>query len=303
VVLRPLAVAPFFALALLTECNLRPKEGESCSTLKGRCLSKQDALYCVGLDTHAGTYQKLRCLGPKGCTEAGGRIGCDTTITDLGAVCPEALQATAACAGDGKSMLVCNARKWETQNKCLGAKGCSVSGDTVHCDESVSAAGDTCAHDGGMACTADGKTRLVCKDKKMVASSTCDGPEGCHVRGDDVGCDGLGDLAGAPCEPEGAVGCAADKKTRLVCTNGSLGSPVVCHGAAGCTRKDDKVYCDRSIATEGEPCIGHGNACSTDGKKVLLCKEGTFAEAWGCHTPCKVIGATGPGSEFHVACR
>jgi hypothetical protein len=291
------------ALALVLACNLRPKEGATCKAAKGTCLSATDALYCVGLDVGAGKYERLRCLGVDGCKETMGNFACDTRVTELSSACPESLQGNSACSADAKTMLRCNRHRWELEGNCLGPAGCAEDGKNVRCDESIGSPGDACTDDGRMACTLDGKTRLVCNHKKMVPDAACVGPAGCHVEGSDVLCDGNTQLEGAPCQPDGAIGCAADRKTRLLCKDGILGSPVECHGPNGCARQDDKVYCDRSVAAEGEPCISEGAAaCSVDGAKMLVCKSGTYVAHHACHARCKVSGSTGPGQPFGVEC-
>jgi hypothetical protein len=303
---RRLLVSATFGAGLLLAlaCNLRPKEGASCTTSNGVCLSKTDALFCVGLDVRAGKYEKLRCLGPDGCRQEHGQVHCDMTKTDEGAACLESGQAKSACSADGKGMLLCNFRRWHLQSKCFGAKGCTLDGTTVRCDESIAEAGDACPHDGRVACTADGKVRLVCKGEKMVPGAACGGPAGCHIEGDDAVCDGPAEIEGGPCEPEGSAGCESDGVTHLSCKDGRMGSPVACHGANGCKRVGNDIFCDRSIAEESEPCIVGGvRACSTDGTKVLTCTSRAFVVTGTCRTPCKVVGATTAGAKYSLDCR
>jgi hypothetical protein len=301
----PFAVLAAFLFLVLVQCDLFPRDGASCSSFRGECLSKQDGLFCVGLDVGAGKYRKVRCLGPGGCKEEFlGKVLCDMAKSDVGTPCMDSMKSKAACSDDGKNMLMCVSGEWEQHHRCLGAKACTVDGEMVHCDESVAAEGDECTNEGRTACTLDAKERLVCKDKRMVRGVACTGEKGCHVDGTLVNCDGPAGLPGAPCDTEGASECAADGKTRLSCKDGTLGAPVVCHGSDGCRRADDKIYCDRSRAAEGEPCITEGApACSVDGTKMLTCKGSVFVSTRSCRSPCAVQGATGPGRTYQIDCR
>ena len=88
------------------------------------------------------------------------------------------------CGGDGKY----------TTMSCAGADGkgggCSGSGSTFACDNSISAIGDGCSQVGDVACTADRKAALECgKDNKFTVGETCKGAGGCTIKGDAITCD------------------------------------------------------------------------------------------------------------------
>jgi len=289
----------------LVQCNLGPKEGGKCSSAKGTCLSSTDALFCVGVTTHAGKYERVRCLGPDGCKSSLGTITCDTTRSEVGTACPDSLDGKGACDADDKALLTCAHGRWDTQAKCGGSKGCSSAGTNLSCDQSVGTPGDGCTHEGRMACTSDGRERLVCKDGKMVEELSCGGPAACHVDGTDVSCDGPAHLLGAPCQPEGSAACMADGKTHLSCKGGKNVDPVTCHGAHGCALVEaGMIYCDRSLAEAGEPCVtDKAPACSVDGTQMLACKDGAYATVRACRTSCKIVGSTAYKGQYSVACR
>jgi hypothetical protein len=87
------------------------------------------------------------------------------------------------------------------------------------------------------------------------------------------------------CEPAG-VGSAATPATWV---------EVPCKGAHGCSHKSDADECDDTVAAAGDPCPRSpplDYACSADGAKALVCKEGRYDLWRSCRGPeqCKVEG-------------
>jgi hypothetical protein len=67
---------------------------------------------------------------------------------------------------------------------CRGEGGCRPAGDGVRCDQSLAQEGDACF--GGVACTADMRSFLVCEDARFVRAADC--PTGCTRSGDRATC-------------------------------------------------------------------------------------------------------------------
>jgi hypothetical protein len=88
------------------------------------------------------------------------------------------------------------------------------------------------------------------------------GAEGASCNGDSRDCDGT-DL----------VVCDAGKFRRYPCS-----------GPDGCSF-DHGARCDTRQAAVGASCRGDSNACSRDGKTMLQCKDGRFAERLPCGGP------------------
>jgi hypothetical protein len=143
-------------------------------------------------------------------------------------------------------------------------------------------AGDACTKGSG-ACV-DGKNMLSCQGDKFVQVS-CSGAKGCAVAGEKVTCDFSANKAGDVCstEDEGGAMCGADQKSVITCTKGKFAISA-CGGPEGCKEKDGKSTCDNSIAKVGDACDG-GNACAPDGKNLLECKDGKFAQKMECKGP------------------
>jgi hypothetical protein len=270
-----------------------PREGQPCSKVVAECSGTNEALFCIGSDIGKGRYQKVHCLGPRGCTSTANEVTCDTSRTDEGTPCPETWQAKAACGADQKTMLSCSFRKWEAQGPCRGPEGCRESGDEIVCDNSLSDVGDPCGKDneGKVACSSDRTTRVMCRDGKFVPSLACVGPGRCDASGSSVKCDGMRGIAGGGCSAAGAE-CAASGKAKVSCKSGRFGPEIACLGAHGCQVVDEKVYCDQSIADEGAPCDDDGaTSCASDGKRTLRCQNGAFVAGRACPHACKALAA------------
>lgn len=151
--------------------------------------------------------------------------------------------------------------------------------------------GDSCKNEGEAVC--DGKqTIITCKGGKWEAVS-CKGPEGCAEQGAIVKCDETLAAEGDPCgsQTDEHYSCSTDKKSQLKCESGKWKMVGKCGGPKACEAKFPFVNCDNSISAVGDPCAKEGDAsCSTDGKAILECKGGKFAETQKCDGKCKAEG-------------
>jgi hypothetical protein len=128
---------------------------------------------------------------------------------------------------------------------------------------------------------------------KLVAK--CTGPKACELQGLFVKCDQSIATEGDPCEVakgDKSFACTADKKSELVCTEGSWKLAAKCGGAKGCEVQGLFVKCDNSVAAVGDRCSKSGDAaCSDDGKSILQCKDGQYVVDEPCRTGrCTVDG-------------
>jgi hypothetical protein len=126
----------------------------------------------------------------------------------------------------------------------------------------------------------DPRTELVCQ-KGVFIAAPCKGPMGCRDDGKHLFCDVTGNAEGDTCsrDEEAAAQCIGDKQ-RITCRGGKY-TLDFCRGDDGCSAKGS-VRCDQSKGQEDDPCTGQANACSMDGKRVLVCHGGRFATAAQC---------------------
>ncbi len=183
--------------------------------------------------------------------------------------------AAMSCQGDGKG------------------GGCSGSGTSFACDNSVSAIGDGCSQVGDVACNTDHKAALECgKDNKFAVGETCKGPGGCSIKGDAITCDNDTSDVGDPCHFAGDFACTSDQALVLRCDNHKMTPLNTCRGPKHCRvfelpqEKKVQFDCDDSIAQEGDPCdTANEQACTADKKSVLVCKGNKFTSATPCPGP------------------
>jgi hypothetical protein len=178
------------------------------------------------------------CRGPRGCARDGGLALCDQSLAEAGDACQSEQKAT--CAMDGRHLLQCKDRKFETAAACEGEAHCQVADRQVHCDQRVGTIGAPCQ--ATAACTADKTTMLACKDHVWAAISACRGPEACSVSDNNVGCDTSIAVAGELCGGEGAS-CAADGKTLLKCANGKWAVERACPRACELVKAEHAIAC------------------------------------------------------------
>lgn len=107
----------------------------------------------------------------------------------------------------------------------------------------------------GSACEEGGKHTLKCIDKKMVAVSTCGGPNGCVYKEDEgkVSCDTSVNEVGAICR-EGSGSCSADGHALLICKDGHLVVGEECNGPQGaCANINHNLGCTSAEAPAKQP--------------------------------------------------
>jgi hypothetical protein len=191
----------------------------------------------------------------------------------------------------GPDALVCVDRAIVAMT-CKGPAGCSKG--PLRCDWSGNAEGDACyeAPAGAQRCAPDGRARVSCV-KGRVHRETCEGPQHCKATGEErASCDKL--LAvGAECTVKVVLGealddvCASDGSAWLQCRDGKLAVVTPCRGKGGCRAQQGMVTCDGSVGIVGDPCIGRARTCSTDGAKVLACKDGRLVDERACSAGAK----------------
>lgn len=186
---------------------------------------------------------------------------------------------------------------------CSGKNGCQGVGAASECDDTLGAVGEACQMGSGeenIACSADHKAELVCTANKWTIDSTCKGPGGCKFTAVgsnfDFKCDDdFADL-NDPCQSSPGndnYSCTPDKKTEVVCTRNKFVESQGCRGGKGCYIENSTVYCDTSVAKEGDLCRrADDHACSDDSTEMLKCSaQGKWAKQMECkHGGCKVKG-------------
>jgi hypothetical protein len=132
------------------------------------------------------------------------------------------------------------------------------------------------AGDEGYACTHDGTTRLQCRAGVYEVASVCKGPKGCTTASAKATCDdSIGDV-GDRCvhlPTDSNYACTTDGRVEVECSSGGrFETSNSCRGPKGCYIANDLVYCDQSLAREGDPCRPVDNhSCSEDAGSELKC--------------------------------
>lgn len=129
-----------------------------------------------------------QCKGALGCVSNVEGAKCDLGASSVGSPCTKENEGNASCTEDKKNLLLCKSGKMVLGATCKGMHGCRQRGTELECDETISDLGDTCdssEYEGKFACSTDKKTRLVCKNNKMVKDRACK----CSVMIDKVNCD------------------------------------------------------------------------------------------------------------------
>lgn len=142
-----------------------------------------DAYACAG-DGHA----LLRCeasrwteLHPADtCAVQDGRLVWTGAYAVVGERCAGE---SVACTADGR-MLRCRDRALAAYVDCHGPQGCWSEGTAHHCDQSIASVGDPCGVE--LACSRDGRARLVCRDGVFAHERPC--PGGCTSEGGRLTC-------------------------------------------------------------------------------------------------------------------
>jgi len=126
------------------------------------------------------------CNGQHGCVSNAKGATCDKGTENAGASCTASNEGNGSCTPDGKSLLICKGGKMIVAATCKGMHGCREAFNKLECNQTISDLGDPCEDwEGKPACSTDKKTRLVCKNGKMVKDKVC---KSCSVMIDDVQC-------------------------------------------------------------------------------------------------------------------
>ncbi len=127
----------------------------------------------------------------------------------------------------------------------------------------------------------DPKTELACQ-KGVFIAAPCKGPAGCREDGKVLLCDFTGNETGDPCstDEDGNAKCASATR-RIVCRSGKYFVDE-CRGDQGCRSSGGVILCDQTKSEENDPCASSTSACSTDGKRVLTCRNGRFVTTALC---------------------
>jgi hypothetical protein len=204
---------------LLSQCKgLKPTPGAPCVTNgKYQCSDPASALLC-----QSGKYVTLPCRGPRGCSGFGASSMCDDDLAQEGDACMQTLNDNYACAVDHTKEFICKAGKFTAVRTCKGPKKCTVSGDTINCDDSMADVGDVCVVDPGDAnygCSPDKKNEVVCDGptSKFTVAQACRGQRGCNIENDKVYCDYTVARVGEKCRHPDTHACSEDATAKLKC--------------------------------------------------------------------------------------
>jgi hypothetical protein len=157
--------------------------------------------------------------------------------------------------------------------------------------EGKPAAGNKCTNAGRFVC-GDAVTALYCEGGTYRAVS-CRGARGCSGGIVAPSCDDRSAIEGESCMPPSNDdrACTSDRARALVCRDGRWEAWRACKGARGCVAMEDRVECDATIASVGDPCASSDAwACSVDGASLLACKGEKMDVARTCRGSgeCKV---------------
>ena len=188
---------------------------------------------------------------------------------------------------DRATALYCNAGTLQAI-PCKGAHGCSGGNVQPSCDDDLAEEGDACMPTAvdNHACSTDRTTGLVCRDGKFTTWLRCRGADRCVVKPtlNAIECDTSYAEPGDACDKIGLVRCSVDRKMALRCLGGKYENDNSCRGPRACRSNDSGgVFCDDSIALEGDPCDTQDEiACSMDGKIELACRGNEYVKKQDC---------------------
>jgi hypothetical protein len=147
-------------------CLESGSENRACST------DKKSSLLCS-----SGKFKAVQtCRGPTGCQIKGDFVTCDSKLAEKGDLCTA--QGTFACTANLKARVVCKGTAFAFDRYCKGPSGCHPLDQA--CDETISDLGDPCGVTGMFACSADGRSELVCQGGQYSKDHGCP-RNGCHV--------------------------------------------------------------------------------------------------------------------------
>ncbi|HEY4015084.1 MAG TPA: hypothetical protein VGM06_17190 [Polyangiaceae bacterium] len=230
------------ALAALSGCHHRPTAGAPCKIA--------DQLLCTGGDRavvcESSAWFEVPCRGPHGCARRGDSDECDDTVAVTGDACPRTPPLDYACTNERSAALVCRDGRFALWRDCRGPERCEiVDGRNLRCDTTLGELGDPCEKQGTYACAVDRKTMLACDGSKLVAASSCRGPDGCRVQRDarKVDCDDSLAVEGDPCDQPKRIACAVDRKSELMCESNKYEKKRDCRRSE-CKLEGTELFCD-----------------------------------------------------------
>lgn len=151
--------------------------------------------------------------------------------------------------------------------------------------------GKKCSPEGKEVCGGKGAA-LLCLDGKWTPMP-CRGAKGCSGEGVAMECDQSVAREQETCHLDGALTCAEDKRSSVVCKNNSWVAAEICGGPEGCQSAGRSATCDSSVARDGDRCTRQGSqACSQDKRARLVCNGGKYTLAEHCRGTdgCKTTG-------------
>lgn len=193
---------------------------------------------------------------------------------------------------DARSGLFCGSDNTYKSMTCSGPGGCKADGAKVVCDHDVAAVADGCNTPNDVACAADQKSLLQCKNEAFALIDACKGPGGCKINPGAVVCDS--DIAdvGDTCSNIGSYACMTDKSAALRCDSGKYALAQSCRGPKACAIAHPKpqvndIDCDFTIAAENDPCAFADNqACSANKQTMFTCAAGSkYGKPTACPGP------------------
>jgi hypothetical protein len=229
-------LAAFVALASLGG-GCKPKPGGRCSTGQTACQDGRTELFCLD-----GKFTEMTCAGPDGCVASGKQVDCDNTIANKGDGCSETEDL--ACTADKKGELRCRGNHFAVASTCRGPTGCFFTGNKLHCDTDVADSNDPCEEKDDLACALDKKALYKCDGQKYDLDSTCRGPKGCSIEGNNVSCDHHVAELGDACRFESSYACTGDRKALLACHSGKFKQEKKCSRPCAFTDRGDQTEFD-----------------------------------------------------------
>ena len=170
-----------------TTCDIsRNQAGDLCGkTDEGAAICEGDKAM---LACHSGKFERVACLGPRGCELASGKANCDQSIAQAGDPCK--LENAKACSADTSRVLACKLGRMSELYECRGEGRCSSAAGKLTSEQTVSNVGDICDKglSGHIACTLDKKSLIKCESERFVPSERCKPGTVCTVSGQSTTC-------------------------------------------------------------------------------------------------------------------
>lgn len=231
---------PIVPLCLLSFLACKPRAGSSCESDEARCLDTSRALVC-----DEGKLVETPCKGKAGCSTVQERTACDISGNAPGDACSKVDEGVAVCAGSD-AMLACRARKFE-RVPCRGPRGCEMTGEQAHCDQSIAEPGEACKKPNAKACSTDRSQVLACVDGRMAPAYFCRGENRCSSAGGKLGCDQTVARLGDACDKalSGHVACSEDKRALITCQAERFVPSEKCKPGTTCTVSGQSTACSR----------------------------------------------------------